>query len=259
MKENSNEKKLWWLQELGLDVLDDSGTEWICTCPFCDDERKHFCLDPEKIVYDCKKCCEKGNYLTVMSQLALNLAEDFDEDALAQLAEDRELPTIAFTNYNFGWTETFYTLPIRNSDGNIINVLRYKLGDKLRSAPGCKMGLFGAQRLADKSRKKEPVYIVEGPWDAIALDWLRRKTKKAGIVTAVLGAGQLPVKFVKLFQNRNVFIIQDNDKAGAKGEAKIAGKLADITKSLSFYSWTEDDPEGKDVRDIVKGVYNDKG
>ncbi len=251
MKENKT--KLWWLRELGLEVLDDSQVEWICVCPFCGDENKHLYLNSERIVYDCKKCSAQGNYLTLMSKLALILAKDFDEKALTRLAKDRELPLEAFTGYGFGWTGSFYTLPVRDCNGKIVNVLRYKLGDKLRSAPGCKMGLFGAQHLADDTREEEPVYIVEGPWDSAAFDWLRRKAKEQGLVIAVLGAGQIPSESGHSFENRQVFVIQDNDEAGAKGETKIAAKLQGTAKSILFYRWDEDDPEGKDVRDIVKG------
>lgn len=247
------EKKFWWLQKLQLDVLDDSQIEWTCVCPFCDDSKSHFHLNAEKILYHCKKCGEQGDYLALMAQLAMNLAEDFGEKELARLAEDRELPAEAFNGYDFGWTDTFYTLPIRDIGDNITNVLRYKPGAKLCSAPGCKMGLFGAQHLADKSRKKEPVYIVEGPWDAIALDWLRRKARKPGIVTAVLGAGQLADDLNDCFHNHDVSVIQDNDEAGAKGEARIAAKLTGSAKSLAFYEWDEDDSEGMDVRDVIVG------
>jgi len=250
-KITETEIKLWWLQELGLDVLDDSQIEWTCVCPFCDDAKHHFYLNSEKLVYDCKKCTEQGSYMMLMAQLASNLAEDFAEDALARLAEDRILPTEAFNGHDFGWTGNFYTLPVRDINGNINNVLRYKLSDKLRSAPGCKMGLFGVQHLADKSRTDEPVYIVEGPWDAIALDWLRRKAKKPGVVTAVLGAGHLPDESIRFFRSRDVFVIQDNDEPGAKGESRIAAKLTGTAKSLSFYRWDEDDAEGTDVRDVI--------
>ena len=256
MKKRDSKKRLWWLQELGLEVLDDSQVEWICVCPFCGDKRKHFYLNSERIVYDCKKCGEQGGYLMLMSQLALNLAEDFDEEAVARLAEDRALPTEAFIGYDFGWTGTFYTLPVRDSDGNINNVLRYKPGDKLRSAPGCKMGLFGAQHLADESKKEGPIYTVEGPWDASALEWLRGKVDEPGIVIAVLGTGNLPDALIGFFKDRPVFVIHDNDEAGEKGEARIAAKLQGIASSLLFFRWTDNEPTGKDIRDIIKEVCN---
>jgi hypothetical protein len=248
--------ELWWLRELGLNVLDDSKTEWVCTCPFCTDEKRHFYINEKTLLFDCKKCGEQGNYLTLMRHLAECLAEDFSDDDLARLAKDRQLPKEAFIGYGFGWTGHFFTLPVRNPEGEINNVLRYKLGDKLRSAPDCKMGLFGAQHLKDASRKDEAIYLVEGPWDALAFEWLRRKVNRPGIVTAVMGAGYLPDGLVGLFKNRQVFVVQDNDSAGEIGEVRIATKLKDIASTLSFFRWNDDEPTGRDIRDIITEVCN---
>ncbi len=250
-----HDKKLLWLREIGLDVRDSSGAEWVCLCPFDDDCREHLYLNSKKLVYDCKKCGAQGNYLTLMAKLATNLAGEFDSDDLATLAEDRHLPEEAFDGYGFGWTGELFALPIRDAADTIINVLRYAPGNKLFSAPGCKMGLFDAQHLADPARKDEPVYLVEGPWDAIALDWLRRKTKHKGVVTAVLGAGHLADGQVGLFKGREVRSIHDNDEAGAKGESRIAAMLTGVAKSLAFFRWTDEDEVGMDVRDvIVRGI-----
>lgn len=247
--------RLWWLQEIGLDIRDRTNTELICVCPFCGNERNHFYANSERWVYDCKKCGAKGDYLALMVRLAMNLAEEFDDEALATLAEDRQLPPAAFDGYGFGWTGRLFTLPIRGADGAIQNVLRYKPGDAPRSAPGCKIGLFGAQDLADPSRREEPVYVVEGPWDKIAFDWLRLTVGQEGIVTAVLGAGQLPSAQIGLFRDRKVLIIHDNDEAGAKGEARIAAKLAGVANSLAVFQWADNDKPGMDIRDIiVRGI-----
>ncbi|MCE5340147.1 MAG: toprim domain-containing protein [Planctomycetaceae bacterium] len=249
--ETETQKKLWWLQEMGLEVLDNSSTEWTCVCPFCEDAHKHFYLNSNDILYDCKKCSAKGNYLTLMSKFASILAKDFDDKSLARLARDRKLPTEAFADYDFGWTGNFYTLPVRDAKRKINNILRYKIGGKLLSAPGCKMGLFGAQQLSNTHRKAEPVYIFEGPWDAIAFEWLRCKAKQQGIITAVMGAGNLPNEFLKFFQDCIIFIAQDNDQAGTNGENRIANKLIGIAKELKFFKWDKDEEQGKDIRDLI--------
>lgn len=248
--------KMWWLRELGLIVLDNSKVEWTCECPFCNDNHNHFYLNSNTFLYDCKKCGEKGNYLMLLRHLSKCLAEDFTDDDLTRLARDRQLPKEAFVGYNFGRTKHFYTLPVRNPEGEINNVLRYKPGDKLRSAPDCVMGLFGAQNFIDNTRINEPIYILEGPWDAIAFEWLRRKVNRPGIVTGIMGAGHLPDSLVGLFKDRQVFVVQDNDEAGEKGEARIAAKLKDVASALSFFRWNDDEPNGKDIRDIIKEVCN---
>jgi hypothetical protein len=248
--------KFWWLRELGLNVSDNSKTEWTCECPFCDDNRNHFYLNSNTFLYDCKICGERGNYLTLMRHLAINLAKDFSEDDFARLSKDRGLPTETFVGYDFGWTGHFFTLPVKNPEGEINNVLRYRPREKLCSAPDCKMGLFGTQHLKDNTRINEPIYILEGPWDAIAFEWLRRKVNRPGIVTAVLGAGHLPDGLVGLFKDRQVYVIQDHDDAGEKGEVRIAAKLKNTASTLSFFRWNDDEPTGKDIRDIIKEVCN---
>lgn len=246
-------KRLWWLQELGLDVHENSKKEWLCVCPFCGDE-KHLFLNSKTLLFDCKKCNESGNYTQLMAQLAMNLADGLTSYDFHRLAKDRKLPVEAFKGLHIGFTGKWYTLPVRNTEGKINNVLRYKPGNKLCDAPECKIGLFGAQHLSDQSRKNEPVYLLEGPWDVIAFDWLRMNNKAAGIVVGVLGAGKLPHDYVKYFTSRPVYVIQDNDDAGYKGEAKIASMLTNIVEKIEFYRWHENDAIGKDVRDIITEV-----
>lgn len=242
--------RLWFLQELLLGVNNDRKTEWICGCPLCGDE-KHLYLNSDSLLYQCKRCGESGNYLQLIAQLSTNLAEDIAKDELEELAKDRQLPIAAFKKLSIGFTGTFYTVPVRNADGEITNVLRYRPGGKLLGAPGCKMGLFGAQHLADSKRTAEPIYILEGSWDGLAFEWLRKKVKKPGIVTAVLGAGQLPVGFVDYFRDRNVYIVQDNDDAGSKGEVRITDRLTGVARSMKYFSWGESDPDGADIRDLI--------
>ena len=86
------DKRLWFLIEMGLDVLDDNNKEWTCVCPWCFDDRKHCYLNSRDILYDCKKCGAQGNYFSLLERLALNLAEDMTKAMLRRLARDRQLP-----------------------------------------------------------------------------------------------------------------------------------------------------------------------
>lgn len=248
------DSRLWFLKELGLEVCSSRGKECVCDCPHCGKEN-HMHLNTVKFLYHCKRCDHSGRYEQLMTQLAMDLAEDLTSKELAKLAKNRQLPVEAFEDLDIGFTGSFYTLPVRDAKGNINNVLRYKLGDKLLSAPACKMGLYGTQHLSSNRRREEPVYIMEGPWDQIAFNWLRKKANENGIVTAVLGAGNLPDNTVRLFRGRDVYIFHDNDKAGANGEARIGGKLMEVAKSIHYFQWDNKDENGKDVRDlIIEGI-----
>lgn len=245
--------ELWFLKTLGLEITAVSGNERICTCPWCDKEG-HLYLNASTLVYDCKHCGEHGGYLGLLAQLAASLAEDFTVVDQARLARDRGLPADAFSGYGFGSTGKFYTLPVRRADGRVVNVLRYTLGEKLKSAPGCQAGLFGAELLADTERKGEPVYLAEGAWDAIALEWLRRKAHQKGVVVAVPGASVFKGEWLDWFRGRDVKMAYDNDEAGAKGEQRAARMLRGTAKSLVFLRWHKGEKIGKDLRDLIVGA-----
>lgn len=261
------DKRLWWIQELGLDVLDDSKEEWQCICPYCDNDKKdHFHFNVTKLTYHCKICTASGNYVQLMAQLATNLAEALTNEELYKLSKNRKLPIEAFEGLEIGFTGIFYTLPVRNIEGKIANVLRYKpesnprekSKNKLCNAPGCGAGLFGAQHLGNQSRKNEPIYLMEGPWDVIAFDWLRTKIKAPGIVIGVLGAGNLPREYIPNFRGRFVYVIQDNDEPGYKGESRIASMLTEIADTVKYYRWQDNDTIGKDIRDLITEVIDNE-
>lgn len=247
----SEDTRLWWLQEMGLDFLGKSGDEVYCICPYCGRGKKHFSFNISKMVFHCFGCDASGSFFDLQEQLAVDLAEGLNEKELRKLSKDRRLPTDAFEGFDVGFTGRFYTFPVRDSEGRIHNVLRYKIGDKPKCAPACRMGLLGVQHLADKSRQNEPAYLVEGLGDVVAFEWLRKKAHKPGVVLGMLGAGLLPDNCIDLFRGREVFVAQDNDEAGARGEARIAAKLTNVASELRFYRWGEDDFLGKDMRDVT--------
>ena len=50
----------------------------------------------------------------------------------------------------FGCTGEFFTLPIYDADGRLIDLRRFGPGEKLKSAPGGRAGLFQVARLLDQ-------------------------------------------------------------------------------------------------------------
>ena len=243
----------WFLRELGLEVTGESGDERICTCPFCGKEQ-HLYLNALKLVFECKVCTEKGNYEALLGKLAETVVEGFTADRRARLARDRNLPPEAFDGYGFGWTGRFYTLPVADAAGRVVSVLRYSPGDKLKPGPSCRAALFGAPRLLDGARRHEPVYVTEGQWDAIALEYARARAGEPGVVVAVPGANVFKTEWVDWLRGRDVYLCYDNDAAGAQGELKAASLLAGAAKSIHFFQWKDGEHSGKDLRDLIGGA-----
>ncbi|MFA5864239.1 MAG: CHC2 zinc finger domain-containing protein [Phycisphaerae bacterium] len=249
------DNRLWFLEKLGLVITSKSGGELVGTCPFCD-KQKHFYLSSEKVVYDCKVCGERGNYFSLLKHFSTTLREGFTEEEKNRLAKSRNLPPEAFEGFGFGWSGSLFTLPLFDFNGQFINLLWYHPKEKIKSAPRCQSGLFRADVLADTERENEPVFLCEGPWDAIALEWLRTKSHAKGIVVAAPGVNVFKNEWCNSFRGREVFIGFDNDQPGALGEQLAATMLSGVAGSLRFFRWTDEDKNGCDFNDLIGGFFN---
>lgn len=242
----------------GVDFSGTRGDELYGTCPFTGKEDK-FYVNRTTWLWDSKTAGMSGNVTQFLDAIAEDYGEAFDTDQIAALAAHRQLPQSAFKPWNIGWTGTQYAVPIRNLDGNVVDIRLYGLKKKaMRSTAGCHVGLMGAEHLGD--RLDEPVYICEGEWDAMALAWLLRKTKSEGLTVAVPGAGIFKRDWLKWFSGRRVTALYDHDEPGRKGEQSLHQKLGPVAKSLSFVHWPDELPTGFDTRDwLIYGLKKGTG
>ena len=113
-----------------------------------------------------------------------------------------------------------WLIPVRNLKGTVVDLRVYRIGKKAISTKGCKVGLFGSEQLSDQKRKSENVYVCEGEFDAMALDWLLRKIGQKGICVAVPGAGTFKKEWAPWLAGRRVVLCYDNDEPGRRGSKK---------------------------------------
>jgi len=239
---------------LGVDFTEVRDREVIGTCPFTGDERKFF-VNYTNLLWDSKTASLSGDLSTFFISIC-----EFNEERMNQsfkiieLARNRKLPTEAFEGYMIGWDGEKYTIPIYDFRGKVTDVRRvylHKKKCKIYGIPKGSVGLFNADALADNQLKDEPVYICEGEWDAIALNWLLRKNKAPGFAVGVPGANTFKMTWAEAFRKRDVTVCYDNDHAGAAGEQTVLRRLDNVCKSIAFIRWPDDLPDGFDIRDWV--------
>lgn len=231
-----------------------SDNQYISQCPFPDCQREDkFYINTEKKLWDCKVCGRKGNYVQFLEAIAKVNQEFCEKRHLRALAEDRNLPVKAFDGYEIGFDGDKFTFPIRDYSGKFVGLKCYKPGFTLFNTKDTRIELWSAQRL--KKRVKEPVYVCEGEWDAIALHWMLRELDKPGVVVGVPSANTFKDEWVEYFYGRNVIALYDNDDAGRKGEIRCFSMLQEVANSLKFISWPQGKPEGYDVRDLIGKFY----
>lgn len=180
------------------------GKEYYGDCPLCG-KRNKFHVNAETGKFSCKSgdCFAEGN---VYSFLKLwydqRRAEDtskrktpFRQSQWKLLEDDREClsaESLVQAGIVFDEEGQRFVIPNFNAEGALIYLRFYKIGTgrviSLPKGEALEPGLFGMEQLADESRVKEPIYVCEGEWDAIALRQLLKITEARGIVVAVPGA-----------------------------------------------------------------------
>lgn len=230
-----------------------SGTQAVGDCPFCSREG-HFFVNWEKLLWDCKVCGEKGNRQTFLDKVLERNKKEITKAHRESLAEDRGLPTQALDWVELGFYKGQYTIAVRGYDGKLEDIRVYKIGSKAMSTAGSKAGIFGLKEmLADKT---VPVWICEGEWDTVAMQWLLSASRQPGRAVCSPGAGTFKPDWAEFFLRRNVTVAYDHDPAGLKGELIVLDRLARKAKTMQFVHWPTGNPSGYDLRDFItkKGV-----
>jgi MoxR-like ATPase len=221
--------------------------------PFSGKDDK-FYLNTKNGLWDSKSAGLSGNISKFLELRAEMYTQDLKGSFVRKLAENRQLRRSAFEGVTMGWNGSEFTFPVRDYDGNVQDIRRYNVKSKMMmSTSGCRVGLFGAERL--KLQPNDPVYLCEGEWDCLALRWLLKEVGEDGVVVAVPGAGTFKDEWVQWLRGRTVHTLYDLDPPGRKGEEKITEKLQGQVRRLTFVHWPDEVPVGFDTRDwIVYGT-----
>jgi len=237
----------------GVSFVGERGDQMYGYCPFSEKDDK-FYVNTKNGLWDSKTAGLSGNVARFLYLRSRDYRKQLKAPKLRALAANRQLDPRAFLDWEIGWdhaTDSF-TFPVRDYEGNVVDIRRYSLKTKLMmSTAGCHVGLFGAQRL--KTDPSVPVYLCEGEWDAIALNWLLKlkEVNEPGVVVGVPGANTFKESWVPWMQGRTVHTLYDNDAAGRQGEETILERLKTSVRRLTFVHWPDEVPIGFDTRDWV--------
>lgn len=260
------------------------GKEIIVPCLFnnCDADSKgieshlYFCKETGQ--YECKKCGEKGNIIT----LARHFGDEINDVAIKPPASTkkrnpttfdidsvekchRELPAhigeylnargIADTiinSFKIGWGK-FYgkwwiTIPIKDFHGKF---LFFKLrqdpnnGDNKSTYPkGVEAQIYGWDTLSEQIEK---IIICEGELDRLAL-----LSKGVPAITSTHGAMTFKQEWCsRMGKERIFYICYDNDEAGQKGSLRVAKLLEDTGNEPYIVTLPQDVGESGDITDYL--------
>ena len=148
---------------------------------------------------------------------------------MATMIGKRGLTEATIEKYEIGWHQGRYTIPVRDADGVLVNVRRYKADAKQPKDKMTNLQGHGEARLFLPwvLRDEEEVVIAEGEMDAIV-------AQQHGLpaMTHTAGASVWKNHWSPLFKDKVVFICYDVDNAGFAGSAKVANSLLRYAKSV---------------------------
>ncbi|MFA6636191.1 MAG: DnaB-like helicase C-terminal domain-containing protein [Candidatus Omnitrophota bacterium] len=221
-----------YLKTKGVPVKQ-AGSEQVCRCLFCDDEKAHMYVNDEKGVFHCVKCSAAGNIWILKKHFGdlsfetrqekksyerpkkrhllgetgrqYLLGRGISEEAIKHFQLGQEGNAIAFPFYENGLLVSYKYRGIDKKE-----IWRFK---------GSKATLFNV----DKIDRTKPILIVEGELDAISA-WDLGFTN---VISVPLGAGSFNSEWIDFFDScTGTFLVGfDMDPAGEAGAEKLFEKL----------------------------------
>src|SRR6056297_3345538 len=165
---------------------------------------------------------------------------------LSWLLNERGITKDTISKYQLGWDGKRITIPIRDDEGKIRNVRKYKPNSTksetkiISYAQG-----YGSARLYQiKNLVYDEIILVEGEMDAILANQMGYKA-----ITVTGGAGTWKTSWNDYFENKIVNIIYDIDNSGKKGAEKIARILMPITEQIKVVDLPISEPKNGDITD----------
>jgi len=266
---------------LGLELIGNNGhRQAVSDCPNCG-KQSHLHIDSATGQHHCKICGHGGNVYTYIRGLHEYCLKHTEPKRYNDLATKRNLPAKAFSHAEVAWNRETgeWILPVRNGGDAYANlrVLRtVGSGDKpvFMGVSSLKVHLGNGNLLSKPEFQSLPVYVCEGEWDYIALEYIRslaEKKERKSVVVYVPGAATFKTEWVSKFSGREVTFLFDNDKPGQDGQQRAAKLLRTFTydgplsplpppTSIRFLVWPKKPKlkTGYDINDLISTLLKQK-
>lgn len=258
--------------------------QWSARCPAHEDRHAslEFGVGREGLVVHCNAGCDTGK---VLAELGLELRDLFTPGAepmpapkrfvaplpsstemnawraalhahaglAARIQELKGWTKEALESLHVGWDGQWLTLPIRNADGALLNVVRYSpkppAGKKKYDAlAGRPRDLFPAPETHDGDKR----WLCEGEGDAIA------GTTLGLPVVGVPGVNGWKDDYAARFRGLRVVVSFDCDQAGRDAAQRVARSLEGEAREVRVVDLDPGRDDGWDLSDaLVAGVTKD--
>jgi hypothetical protein len=218
-------------------------------CPYCGGTK--FSANIDNGLWQCFRCQKKGNPTDMIRDVHQRHLERTSERDYQDLRERRggiSLQMLRHHDLAYDKSLQRWLIPFKNREGNVMTLQLYYLRDgRKMNLPGIGTYLFNFNALPDD--KKLWVFLCEGPFDAIALDYALDTKRDRYVILAI--PGTFKEEWVSYFAGRKVRCLFDNDAGGKIHNERVEKLLAPKAAELTFLRWPEE-INSKDINDLVR-------
>jgi 5S rRNA maturation endonuclease (ribonuclease M5) len=147
-----------------------------------------------------------------------------------EIEERRGLTAQTLRRFKLGWDGERITIPVRDAEGKLLNVRRYKMNAGRANNKMINWAGHGDAVLFlpdSLTKAKRQIILCEGEMDALLL-----RQYGFPVVTGTAGAGTWLSEWTSAFVGRSVYIVFDVDDTGEKGARKVSAALKGVAESV---------------------------
>lgn len=177
-----------------------------------------------------------------------------NESALNAFMAKRGLSRETIHEYELGYQSSRkrFTIPIRNRQGELVNVRYYGLTSKAKMINHTGHG--EARLVGLDALEQDEILLCEGE-----MDWLTGRDKKFNSMTWTSGVGSWQDRWSSLFEGKTVFLCFDDDDAGRQGARKVALQLTRAGAKCHIIQLSIANIKGGDLTDYFHALGNSAG
>lgn len=236
---------------------EDTDRDYTTTCLWCGAEKLSVSKQ-EGHVFQCWRCKETGNAITIMRKWYADLPELTIQDAKRYVSRKRGVSPAVLRAEGVRYDCGYFWFPVRNVKGDIIALHKYNPSDNIAyaSPKPWNCSILGL----DKLHGNDELWIAEGHADYLIMRHVL--SRSPGVKIDLLGTcgSSFSSSYLHLLEKKSVVLLFDNDEAGRSGVQSVARRIktsGHVVESLQYLDWSTVTvpefsviPDKFDIRDL---------
>jgi 5S rRNA maturation endonuclease (ribonuclease M5) len=235
--------------------------DYIMSCLWCGAEDKLSVSKDEGHVFQCYRCKQTGNALTLMREWYSQLPELTMQQAKRFCSLKKGVQPFVLRSEGIKSDGTNFMFPVKNVKGDVIAIHRLDTATNIiyASPKPYSCSILGLSQLTGS----EEIFIAEGHADYLILRQMSSKLPSVPDILGTCGSG-FSSSYLHVLENKHVVLLFDNDEAGRQGVASVARRIKSSghsVQSLRYLDWNKVSipqhtiiPEKYDLRDMFNDL-----